>query len=203
MSRAVRAEEWTGAVAEPGLRITFNYPVLEIAVRELIGVAVLVVGLSCLGQASTVQSVAGVALSLFAILVAGSNLRALLDQEWRRIVVDRDGVEVRYGFSHRYYRFLDYSEYRISRIGFRRYLTALPLDVEQALGPNAGRRRLTIFDRPALVCPVPLFDGNAMPVLREWQTLLNGRRRSAVASAAMKRVAATSATLRQNQEVQS
>jgi hypothetical protein len=81
--------------------------------------------------------------------------------------------------------FLDYSEYRISRIGFRRYLTALPLDVEPTLGRNATRSRVTIFDRPAFICPVPLFDGNAMLALMEWRSLLNDRRRSALASVAM------------------
>jgi hypothetical protein len=44
MSRAARAEEWTGALAEAGLPITFTYPVLEIAVRELIGLAILAAG---------------------------------------------------------------------------------------------------------------------------------------------------------------
>ncbi|NJO38433.1 MAG: hypothetical protein HC871_13535 [Rhizobiales bacterium] len=185
MSRAARAEEWTGALAEAGLPINFTYPVLEIAVRELIGLAILAAGISLVSQSGAVQLVAGIAMSLFGGLVAGSNLRALLDQEWRRIVVDRDGVEVRYGFSHRRYPFLDYSEYRISRIGFRRYLTALPLDVERALGQNAARGRVTIFDRPAFICPVPLFDRNAMLALVEWQLLLNDLRRSALASAAM------------------
>jgi hypothetical protein len=105
MSRAARAEEWTGALAEAGLPITFTYPVLEIAVRELIGLAILAAGMSMVSQSGAVQLAAGIAISFFGGLVAGSNLRAMLDQEWRRIVVDRNGVEVRYGFSHRRYPF--------------------------------------------------------------------------------------------------
>lgn len=186
MSRAARAEEWTGSLAEAGLPITFTYPAIEIAVRELIGLAILIVGvMSFVNQSSAVESLAGIVMSLFGVLVAGSNLRALLDRDCRSIVVDRGGVEVRYGFFRRRYRFLDYSEYRISRIGFRRYLTALPMDVEEALGRHAATTRLTIFDRPAFISPVPLFDKNAVHVLMEWQFLLNSLRKSAVASAAM------------------
>ncbi len=70
-------------------------------------------------------------------VAAVSNLRALLDPDRRKIVLDEDGVEIRYGFSRRHYRFLDYSDYRISRLGVRRFLTALPVEIEQRLGERA------------------------------------------------------------------
>jgi hypothetical protein len=187
VSHPVLTGEWMGATASGRLPIAFTYPISEIILRGLIGLVLFALGWKLLSHVTTVYSLAGFALSLFGGLVAGSNLRALLDEEWRSIVVDRDGVEIRYGFSHRRYRFLDYSEYRISRIGLRRFLTAVPCDVEDTLGRHVGTARLTIFDRPALIAPVPLFDRNASLALMELQSLLNSLRSAALSVTTVKK----------------
>jgi hypothetical protein len=187
VSHPVLAAEWMGATAPARLPITFTYPISEILLRGLIGLVLYALGWKLLSHVITIYSLAGLALSLFGGVVAGNNLRALLDEEWRRIVVDQDGVEIRYGFSHRRYRFLDYSEYRISRIGLRRFLAAVPSDVEDSLGRHVGTARLTIFDRPAIIAPVPLFDRNASLALKELQSLLNSLRRAALAATTVKK----------------
>jgi hypothetical protein len=115
-------------------------------------------------------------------LAAISNLRALLDSDRRKIVLDEDGVEIRYGFSRRHYRFLDYSDYRISRLGLRRFLTALPIDFDCSLGERA---RVTLYDRPAFLTPMPMLGGGAPASLLEWQATLNELRRAAMAAAGL------------------
>jgi len=118
-------------------------------------------------------------------LVTISNLRALIDPERRKIVLDEDGVEIRYGNSRRRYRFLDYSDYRISRLGLRRFLTALPVDLDRSLGERAERVRLTLYDRPAFLAPMPMLGGGAPASLLEWQTTLNELRRAAIVAAGL------------------
>jgi hypothetical protein len=187
VSHPVLVGEWMCATAPARLPITFAYPISEIILRGLIGMVLFALGWKLLYHVTTVYSLAGFTLSLFGGLVAGSNLRALLDKEWRSVVVDQDGVDLRYGFSHRRYRFLDYSEYRIYRIGLRRFLAAVPSDVEDSLGRHVGTAPLTIFDRPAIIAPVPLFDRNASLALKELQSLLNSLRSAALSGTTVKK----------------
>jgi len=93
-----------------------------------------------------------VILGALGAVAAASNLCALLYPDRRKIVLDEEGVEIRYGFSRRTYRFLDYSDYRISRLGLRRFLVALPLDVEQIVEfPLAAVGVFELFGQFALV----------------------------------------------------
>jgi hypothetical protein len=185
VNRPLKADQWAREPSATRLPITFIYPIAEIVLRCAVGLALFALGMASVLQPSTIWLVIGIAMAVFGGLIAASNLLALLDRDWRRIVVNRDGVDIRYGFSHRYYRFVDYSEYRISRIGLRRFLAALPLDVDRSLGEYADEVRITIFDRPAFIMPVPLFEKDGSAILKEWQTLLNTLRRAALISAGM------------------
>ena len=127
--------------------------------------------------------VGGVIVGAVGMVAAVSNLRALLDPERRKIVLDEDGVEIRYGFSHRRYRFLDYTDYRVARLGLRRFLTALPVDVERQLGDRTAQVRVTLHDRPAFLTPMPMLGNGAPATLLDWQATLNELRRAALAAA--------------------
>jgi uncharacterized membrane protein YhaH (DUF805 family) len=148
-----------------------------------VGAALLAVGIIMVWQAGVLWVVGGVPLVLIGGVAAIGNLCALVDPKRRRIVLDREGVEIRYGLSRRRYRFLDYSDYRIARLGLRRFLTALPVDVEQSLGRPVERVRVSIYDRPAFLTPMPLLGDGAPATLLEWQATLNELRRAAIAAA--------------------
>lgn len=184
MNDATRAVQQARDPATLRLPIEFDYPMRGIAGRTLIGAALLVLSAALL-LAGSFWVIAGIPVGLLGALVAASNLRALIDHDRRKIVLSEDGVEIRYGFSRRYYRFLNYSEYRIARLGLRRFLSALPLEAEQALGERAARVGTTLYDRPAFITPMPVFGEGAPATLLEWQLLLNELRRAAFVSAGL------------------
>jgi len=165
------------------LPVAFEYPRGGILGRLAIGVALLALGAAMLLESGIVWIVGGAIVGALGVAAAASNLRALLDPDRRKIVLDEDGVEIRYGFSRRHYRFLDYSDYRIARIGLRRFLTALPIEVEQRLGQRAERVRVTLHDRPAFLTPMPMLGAGAPASLLEWQATLNALRCAALAAA--------------------
>jgi uncharacterized membrane protein YhaH (DUF805 family) len=171
--------------ATPRLPVAFGYPLGGIAGRAAIGLALAAAGIVMLLQSGILWIVGGAVLGLLGSLAAISNLRALLDSDRRKIVLDEGGVEIRYGFSRRHYRFLDYSDYRVSRLGFRRFLTALPIDIDRSLGERAQRMRVTLYDRPAFLTPMPMLGGGAPATLLEWQSILNELRRAAIAAAGL------------------
>ncbi len=184
MNDATRVVDQARDPATLRLPIEFEYPLRGIAGRSVIGAALLALS-ALLLLTGSVWVIIGIAVGLLGALVAASNLRALIDRDWRKISLTEDGVETRYGFSRRYYRFLNYSEYRIARLGLRRFLTALPLEVEQSLGERAGRVATTLYDRPAFITPMPAFGEGAPATLLEWQALLNELRRAAFVSAGL------------------
>ena len=161
----------------------FEYPLGSILGRTAIGFALVAAGGLMLWQSHILWIIVGVPLIALGGLAAASNLAALMDRERRKIVLDEEGVTVRYGFSQRYYGFLDYSDYRIARLGLRRFLTALPIQVEQSLGKQAEHVRVTIYDKPAFLTPMPLLGKGAPATLLEWQSTLNELRRAAIATA--------------------
>ena len=167
------------------LPAAFRYPLAGVLGRLAIGAVLLAGGVIMLLQGGVLWIAGGAFLILLGGVAAFGNLRALLDPERRKIVLHQDGIEIRYGFSQRYYRFLDYSEYRIARLGLRRFLTALPIDVEHALGKRAERVRVTIHDRPAFLTPMPMLGKGAPATLLEWQSTLNELRRAAIATAGL------------------
>jgi hypothetical protein len=186
VSDATRGAHQTLAQDRPAtlrLPVAFDYPRGGIVGRTAIGLALLALGAAMLLEAGIVWIVCGVILVALGAVAAASNLYALMDSGRRRIVLDEDGVEIRYGFSCRQYRFLDYSDYRISRLGVRRFLTALPVEVERRLGPRAQQARVTLHDRPAFLTPMPLLGDGAPATLIEWQSTLNALRRAALAAA--------------------
>jgi hypothetical protein len=167
------------------LPAAFAYPLGGILGRTAIGLALIAAAVALLAQQSVLWAIVSVLPAVLGAVAVVSNLAALLDPERRKIVLDEEGVEIRYGFSRRRYRFLDYSDYRIARLGLRRFLTALPVDLEQALGARAARVRVTLYDRPAFLTPMPLLGGGAPATLLEWQSTLNELRRAAIASAGL------------------
>jgi hypothetical protein len=165
------------------LPVAFAYPRGGILGRAAIGLALLALGAAMLLEAGILWIVGGAIVAALGAVAAVSNLSALVDPDRRKIVLDEDGVEIRYGFSRRHYPFLDYSDYRITRLGVRRFLTALPVEVEQRLGQQAEQVRVTLHDRPAFLTPMPMLGAGAPATLLEWQATLNELRRAALAAA--------------------
>jgi hypothetical protein len=180
---ATRAAHQTYHAATVRLPVAFDYPRGGILGRTAIGAALLALGAAMLLEAGILWITGGLIVGALGAVAAVSNLRALLDPDRRKIVLDEDGVEIRYGFSRRHYRFLDYSDYRISRLGVRRFLTALPVEIEQRLGQRAEQVRVTLHDRPAFLTPMPMLGDGAPATLLEWQATLNELRRAALAAA--------------------
>jgi hypothetical protein len=165
------------------LPAAFEYPRGSILGRTAIGLALLALGGAMLLEAGILWIASGLVVGVLGAVAAVSNLRALLDPECRKIVLDKNGVEIRYGFSRRHYPFLEYSDYRVSRLGVRRFLTALPIEIEQRLGQRAEQVRVTLHDRPAFLTPMPMLGDGAPATLLEWQSTLNELRRAALAAA--------------------
>lgn len=183
MNDATQAAQQVYHPATLRLPVAFAYPRGGILGRAAIGLVLLALGAGMLLEAGILWIAGGAVVAVLGAVAAASNLRALLDPDRRKIVLDEDGVEIRYGFSRRQYPFLDYSDYRISRLGIRRFLTALPVEVEQKLGQDAAQMRVTLHDRPAFLTPMPMLGDGAPATLLEWQTMLNGLRRAALAAA--------------------
>jgi uncharacterized membrane protein YhaH (DUF805 family) len=165
------------------LPASFDFPLGGIVGRVVIGLFLLAAAASMLLQSSLLWKIAGIPPAVLGVVAVVSNLFALLDPSRRKLLLDEAGVEIRYGLSRRHYRFLEYSEYRISRVGLRRFLTALPVNVDRALGRRAEHVRVTLYDRPAFLTPMPMLDGGAPATLLQWQSTLNELRRVAIASA--------------------
>jgi uncharacterized membrane protein YhaH (DUF805 family) len=180
---ATRAAQQAQHPATMRLPAMFEFPLGSILGRTAIGFALVATGGLMLWQSHILWIIVGVPLIALGGLAAASNLAALMDRERRKIVLDEEGVMVRYGFSQRYYGFLDYSDYRIARLGLRRFLTALPIQVERSLGKQAEHVRVTIYDKPAFLTPMPLLGKGAPATLLEWQSTLNELRRAAIATA--------------------
>jgi hypothetical protein len=182
---ATRAAQQKQHPATLRLPASFGYPLGGVIGRTAIGLALLALAGFLLRYDGIPAAIGGACAGLFGALVAASNLWALIRPARRRIVLDEAGVELRYGFSTRRYPFLEYSDYRISRIGLRRFLTALPIEADGALGERASRLRLTLHDRPAFLTPMPMMGDGAPATLLEWQSTLNELRRSAVGAAGL------------------
>ena len=180
---ATRAAQPAHYPATLRLPVAFDYPRGGILGRTAIGLALLALGAAMLLEAGILWIVGGLIVGALGAVAAVSNLCALLDPDRRKIVLDEDGVEIRYGFSRRQYPFLEYSDYRISRLGVRRFLTALPVEVERRLGQQAEQVRVTLHDRPAFLTPMPMLGAGAPATLLEWQATLNELRRAALAAA--------------------
>ncbi|MEZ5832297.1 MAG: hypothetical protein R3D05_14065 [Dongiaceae bacterium] len=185
MNDAIRAAQQASHPATMRLPAAFEFPLGGIVARTAIGLVLLAAVCLMLVQAGMLWLVGGICLGLLGLLVTASNLRALIDPERRKIVLDEHWVEIRYGISRRRYRFVDYSDYRIARLGFRRFLTALPIETERSLGERAEQVRVTLYDRPAFLTPMPLLGGDAPASLLEWQQTLNELRRVALTAAGL------------------
>lgn len=180
---AIRAAHQAYRPATQRLPVAFDYPRGGIWGRTAIGLALLALGGVMLLDAGIFWIAGGLVVGGLGAVAAAGNLRALLDPDRRKIILDEDGVEIRYGFSHRRYRFLDYADYRVARLGLRRFLTALPVKVERRPGDRAERARATLYDRPAFLTPMPMLGNGAPATLLDWQATLNELRRAALAAA--------------------
>jgi hypothetical protein len=186
---AIRAAQQAYHPATQRLPVAFDYPRGGIWGRTAIGLALLALGGVMLLDAGIFWIAGGLLVGGLGAVAAAGNLRALIDPERRKIILDEDGVEIRYGFSHRRYPFVEYGDYRVSRLGLRRFLTALPVEVERRLGERAKQVRVTLHDRPAFLTPMPMLGDGAPATLLEWQETLNALRRAALAAAGMRAVA--------------
>jgi len=182
---ATRAAHQVFRPATLRLPAAFDYPLGGIIGRMAIGLVLLPIACLLLLHSGALWMITAACVGLLGALVAISNLCALIDPDRRKIALSEDGVEIRYGFSRRRYRFVDYSDYRISRLGLRRFLTALPVEIDRSLGERAQRVRVTLYDRPAFLAPMPMLGGGAPATLLEWQSTLNELRRAAIAAAGL------------------
>jgi hypothetical protein len=179
---AIWAAQQAHHPATPRLPVAFAYPRGGILGRAAIGLALLALGAAMLLEAGILWIFGGAIVAVIGAVAAVSNLSALVDRDRRKIVLDEHGVEIHYGFSRRHYPFLDYSDYRITRLGVRRFLTALPVEVERRLGQQAEQVRVTLHDRPAFLTPMPMLgDGAPAAYLLCLRSRLrrNGQRRRA------------------------
>lgn len=167
--------------------IAYEFPRTGITKRLLAGIALLTAAgvLGFLG--GTFWALAAL-LAIFGGFVSAGNLRALFDPEWRRITLDRHGVEIRYGFSRRRYGFLDYADYQVSPAGPRGFLTALPIEIEFDQGRMTQRTRVTTSNRLAFIAPMPPLGNGSPDSLAEWQAQLNRARHKALESARLRHV---------------
>lgn len=184
MSGAIGVAKQALQQATPRLPAAFAFPLGGILGRLAMGLALLAAGIALILFQGVLWVVAGALLALAGGTAACSNLCALLDADRRRVVLDQEGVEIRYGFSRRRYPFLDYSDYRIARVGVRRFLTALPVELDRSRRRPVERLRVTIHDRPAVLAPMPLLGRGAPTTLLEWQATLNALRQAAIVAAA-------------------
>ncbi len=104
---AIRAAHQADHPATLRLPAAFDYPRSGIVGRTAIGLALLALGAAMLLEADILWITGGVVVGAVGAVAALSNLGALLDPDRRKIVLDQEGVEIRYGLSRRRYRFLD------------------------------------------------------------------------------------------------
>ena len=119
---------------------------------------------------------------VFGGLVLMRNIPLLSDPSQRKWILRKDGIEVQYGLVSNRYRFVDYTDFRISSRWFGQSLIADPIETEWRLRPlvDAAGKQLT---RSAILAPGPPLGGGAPATLLEWQATLNTLRRDAVAGA--------------------
>jgi len=165
------------------LPAAFEYPLAGIVGRIAISIALMAPGIVLSFFASgLLWLVAGLFLLAGAYPLAG-NLLALALADRRKIVLDGEAVEIRYGFSRRRFRFVDYSDFGITWLGPRKVLAAAP--VARASGRHAPY--VTIYNRPALITPMPPLGSGAPATLAEWQATLNALRQAAIAASSPSR----------------
>ena len=107
MNDATRAAQPAHHPATLRLPVAFAYPRGGILGRTAIGLALLALGAAMLLEAGILGIVGGAIVGVLGAVATVSNLCALLDPDRRKIVLDEDGVEIRYGFSRRHYPFLE------------------------------------------------------------------------------------------------
>lgn len=164
--------------------VAYEFPRAGIFRRLCTGLAVLgaAVALAFLGG---LFWIAAAALALFGAFIVASNFRALIDSKSRVVTLDREKIRIRYGFSERSYGYLDYSDYYIATLGPRQFLTALPVESRFSEGRFRQRARATFHDRSAVIAPIPPLATDPAASLAQWQSLLNGFRRTAINAAGL------------------
>lgn len=170
------------------LPLAYEFPRAGIIRRLLVGIAVLGLAAALVFLGGLFWLAAAI-LALFGGFITASNLRALIDAKSRVVTLDRDKIQIRYGFSQRSYGYLDYSDYYIATLGPRQFLTALPVESRFSQGQFKQRARATFHDRSAVIAPIPPLRSDSSTSLREWQALLNSFRRTAMTSAGLMREA--------------
>lgn len=179
MNDATRAVKRATQPATMRLPVAFEYPVAGILGRIAISLLLMAPGIVLSFFASgMLWLVAGFFLLVGAYPLAG-NLLALTVADRRKILLDDEAVEIRYGFSRRRFRFVDYSDFGVTWLGPRKVLAAAP--VARASARHAPAH-VTIYNRPALITPMPLLGSGAPATLAEWQSMLNALRQAAIAA---------------------
>lgn len=188
MSEAVRAAQGGGQRGEgqagegqPGnvrVPVTLFYPIVGIVGRAGLGLAALAIAVALIYAGGLIANMLAFGFLLLGGITLAGNLLALVDPKRRAIHLSADAIAIRYGLSHRSYRFIDYADFRIGRVGVRRMLTALPLDVDLPVGEQ---QKVSVLLKPAVISPMPPLGGAAPSSLAAWAALLKDLRSAAVA----------------------
>ena len=184
VSEAVGVAQNVGqsSVGRPGdlhLPVTLFYPMGGIVGRAALGLAAVAIAAALIYVGGLIANMLAFGFLLLGGVTLAGNLLALADPKRRAIHLSADAIAVRYGLSQRSYRFIDYADFRIGRVGGRDMLTALPLEVDVPVGEQHGSASVLL--KPAVISPMPPFGGAAPDSLAAWETLLKDMRRAAVA----------------------
>ncbi len=168
----------TSGPRELRLPVEFVLP-LSTVIRNVLHGAILlaIAGLILVGGSDRWTAVC-LLLGVVGAMIALRNFALLFDSERRRWVLDKDGIEIRYGGRTRRYEFSDYTDYRISRGWLGQFLVAETIESAWRLPPRSdetGHQR-----RSAILTPGPPLGHGAPATLSEWQSTLNGLRRAAI-----------------------
>lgn len=189
MSEAVGVAQSAGQSGEeqPGdirLPVSLFYPMGGIVGRAALGLAALAVAIALIYVGGLIANMLAFGLLLFGGVTLAGNLLALADPRRRAIHLSADTIAIRYGLSQRSYRFIDYADFHIARVGLRHMLTALPLEVGVPVGEQRGSTSVLL--KPAVISPMPPLGGAAPGSLVAWEALLKDLRSAAIAAPGQK-----------------
>ena len=183
MSEAVGSAQEEGHPVDIHLPARFLYPIGGIVGRAALGLAALAIAVALIALGGLIANMLAFGLLLFGGVTLAGNLLALADPARRAIDLSSEAIAIRYGFSRRSYRFADYADFRVAKVGLRNLLTALPLEpgVQHGGAPHGAT---SVLLKPAVISPMPPLGGDAPASLADWESLLKAVRAGAGQKAA-------------------
>jgi hypothetical protein len=154
---------------------TLFYPIGGIIGRAALGVGALAIAVALIYVGGLIANMLAFGLLLFGGVTLAGNLLALADPGRRAIHLSTEAIAIRYGFSRRSYRFADYGDFHVAKVGLRNLLTALPLDPGAQHG-EAQHTVASVLLKPAVISPMPPLGGDAPASLADWESLLKALR---------------------------